>query len=175
MILWIQHFPWPCWTVLQVLSHPHGATWHLPIQIPSPFPAPLALTCSPLSLHPVQLSLKNVECYQIKITAKNRRRHLAGKWKHERYSSAEHRQALQEIELSFNHCNDTLSSHAGRAGAGEWSSQQTENSSEKWPLVMGRRRDYLGNAGKGFEVLGCEQLSLSFLWHAQTLSVLSTP
>lgn len=64
----------------------------------------------------------------------------------------EHRQALQEIEQSFNHCNDTLSSHTGRAGAGGWSSQQTQTNSEKWPLVMGRRRDYLGNAGEGVEV-----------------------
>lgn len=33
--LWVQRFPWPCWRALQVLSHPDGATWPLPIQIPS--------------------------------------------------------------------------------------------------------------------------------------------
>lgn len=87
---------------------------------PNPIPCPcLVLTCSELSLHPVQLSFKNIECYQIRVIAENRRRHLAGKWKCERYGGTEHRQALQETELSFNHCNDTLSRHTGRVEQSE--------------------------------------------------------
>lgn len=109
--------------------------------------------------------------------AKKRLRHLTGKWKLVHYSSVERRQALQEIEFRFNHCNDTLSNPATRA-RGRGVEYSAEIGSEKWHSVIGRVtacvRDVACRTVMGAEALTL-RAALPILWHAQTLPVLCTP